>query len=181
MYSHCWRALAVVVFLASIFLVSGAHSKERAIAVGMVPEAGTSQAYLQTLAPLKAYLSQGLGQDVDLVLPTSYNQTVEDLGNGSLDFAYLGGLTYLKAHKQSGVVPLVQRTTDLEFRSLFICAASAPIHSLKDLAGKKFSYGDVNSTSGHLIPYMEMRQAGLDPDTQLHTQYSGSHAATAKA
>jgi phosphonate transport system substrate-binding protein len=49
------------------------------------------------------------------------------------------------------------------------------------LRGKKFAYGDINSTSGHLIPYLEMRQAGIDPDNDVQFRYSGSHPATAKA
>jgi phosphonate transport system substrate-binding protein len=115
------------------------------------------------------------------VIPTNYNATVEALGNGSLDFAYLGALTYVKAHAQYGVIPLVQRTSDLEFHSLFITGASSNIHSLADLKGKSFAFGDINSTSGHLIPYMEMREAGVNVDEQLKFRYSGSHAATAKA
>jgi phosphonate transport system substrate-binding protein len=122
-----------------------------------------------------------MGQPVNLIIPTNYNATVEALGNGSLDFAYLGALTYVKAHAQYGVIPLVQRTSDLEFHSLFITGAGSNIHSLADLKGKSFAFGDINSTSGHLIPYMEMREAGINVDEQLKFRYSGSHPATAKA
>jgi phosphonate transport system substrate-binding protein len=151
------------------------------INIGMVPDAGATPASLQEKAPLKDYLTQYLGHNVNLVIPASYNETIEGLGNGSLDFAYLGGLAYIKAHKDFGVVPLVQRSADLEFHSLFITAANSSIRSLADLKGKKFAFGDVNSASGHLIPYLEMRQAGVDPDTDMKYRYSGSHAATAKA
>jgi phosphonate transport system substrate-binding protein len=171
---------AVVVLGCSLVAVFGVYAQEKNVNVGMVPDAGATQAMLEEKAPLKAYLATEIGREVNLVIPPNYNATIEGLGNGSLDFAYLGGLSYLKAHKQYDVVPLVQRTDDLNFHTLFICKANSSIHSLKDLVGKKFSYGDVNSTAGHLMPYMEMRQAGLEPDTQLHTQYSGSHAATAK-
>jgi phosphonate transport system substrate-binding protein len=78
------------------------------------------------------------------------------------------------------VVPLVQRSIDLQFHTLFICGANSGIHSLQDLDGKKFAFGDINSASGHLIPYLELRQAGIDPYKQLQHRYSGSHGATAK-
>jgi phosphonate transport system substrate-binding protein len=151
------------------------------INIGMVPDAGATPASLQEKAPLKEYLALYLGHNVNLVIPSSYNETVEGLANGTLDFAYLGGLAYIKAHKDAGVVPLVQRAADLEFHSLFITAANSPIRSLADLKGKKFAFGDVNSASGHLIPYLEMRQAGVDPDADMKYRYTGSHAATAKA
>ena len=149
--------------------------------VGMVPDAGATQVSLEDKAPLKAYLARALGRPVNLVIPTNYNATVEALGNGSLDFAYLGGLTYIKAHARYGVVPLVQRSSDVQFHSYFITSAHSGIHSLGDLKQKTFAFGDISSTSGHLMPYLEMRQAGLNPDTDLKYRYTGSHPATAKA
>lgn len=151
------------------------------INVGMVPDAGATQVSLEDKAPLRIYLGRALGRPVNLIIPTNYNATVEALGNGSLDFAYLGGLTYIKAHARYDVVPLVQRSSDLQFHSYFITTADSGIHSLADLKGKTFAFGDINSTSGHLMPYLEMRQAGLNPDADLKYRYTGSHPATAKA
>lgn len=174
------RVVIGFITLFFLFQVAG-EAQNGAINVGMVPDAGATQVSVKEKAPLKAYLEQKLGRPVNLVIPTSYNATVEALGNGSLDFAYLGGLTYIKAHARYGVVPLVQRTADLQFRSLFITSRQSGIHSLADLKGKTFAFGDINSTSGHLMPYMEMRQAGIDPNTSLKFRYTGSHPATAKA
>jgi phosphonate transport system substrate-binding protein len=157
------------------------HAGNKPINVGMIPDAGATQLSIQEKAPLKEYLSRQMGAEVNLVIPTNYNATVEALGNGSLDFAYLGGLTYLKARRQYGVVPLVQRTSDLEFHSLFITGTNSGINSLADLKGKTFAFGDINSTSGHLMPYLELKQAGINVDTDLKFRYTGSHPATAKA
>jgi phosphonate transport system substrate-binding protein len=167
-------------FLGLGLLAAGLYGGDKPIAVGMIPDAGATQVSIQEKQPLKEYLMRRIGQPVNLVIPTNYNATVEALGNGSLDFAYLGGLTYVKAHAQYGVIPLVQRTSDLEFHSLFITGANSTIHQLSDLKGKSFAFGDINSTSGHLIPYIEMREAGVNVDEQLKFRYSGSHAATAK-
>lgn len=159
----------------------GLLAGDRPIAVGMIPDAGATQVSIQEKGPLKDFLAKQMGQEVNLVIPTNYNATVEALGNGSLDFAYLGGLTYCKAHRQYGVIPLVQRTSDLAFHSLFITGADSSIKSLADLKGKQFAFGDINSTSGHLIPYLEMKRAGINVDNDLKFRYSGSHPATAKA
>jgi phosphonate transport system substrate-binding protein len=172
-------AIAAVIWLSMVVLGSGAA--EKPVSVGMIPDAGASQVSIQEKTPLKEYLAREMGGEVNLVIPTNYNATVEALGNGSLDFAYLGGLTYLKARKQYGVVPLVQRTSDLEFHSLFITQANSNIHALTDLKAKTFAFGDVNSTSGHLMPYLELKQAGINVNQDLKFRYSGSHPATAKA
>jgi len=86
---------------------------------------------------------------------------------------------YVRSHAKQGVVPLVQRSSDLQFHTVFIAGAASGIHSLQDLKGKRFAFGDVNSASGHLIPYLEIKQAGLNPDTDLKTQFSGAHTVTA--
>ena len=169
-----------------VFAICGALSlalgaDEKPVSVGMIPDAGATQVSIQEKGPLKDYLAKQMGREVNLVIPTNYNATVEALGNGSLDFAYLGALTYVKAQRQYGVIPLVQRTSDQQFHSLFITGAASPIKTLQDLKGKQFAFGDINSTSGHLIPFLELKQAGINVDADLKFRYSGSHPATAKA
>lgn len=170
---------AMVLVTLGLFALGSAA--DRPVAIGMIPDAGATQVSIQEKEPLKNYLAASMGQQVNLVIPTNYNATVEALGNGSLDFAYLGGLTYVKARKQYGVTPLVQRTSDLQFHSLFVTSANSGIRSLGDLKGKSFAFGDINSTSGHLMPYLELKRAGINVDVDLKFRYSGSHPATAKA
>lgn len=150
--------------------------------VGMIPDAGATQVSIEEKAPLQKYLEQQLGMPVKLIIPTSYNATVEGIGNGSLDVAYFGGLTYVKAHTQYQAVPLVQRDVDRQFHSLLITRKNTGIDSLASLKGKTFCFGDINSTSGHLFPYLAMKNVGILPDSSLKSyRYTGSHAATAQA
>jgi len=175
-------ALAAIGAALLLAAVAQPGHAEQPIRVGMIPDAGATQVSIDQKAPLQAYLANELGRPVELIIPTSYNATVEALGNGSLDFAYLGGLTFVKAHAHYGVVPLVQRAIDRQFHSLFITQADSPIHRLADLKGKTFAFGDINSTSGHLMPYRAMSLAGIDPDKDLKSfRYTGSHVATVEA
>lgn len=165
-------ATALLFILGAVQLSAG----DKAITVGLIPD-GLSQ---RERMPLQNYLAKQMGSDIRLVTPDSYNEMIEGLSNGSIDFACLGGVTYLRAHAKIGVVPLVQRPTDLQFRAVFITGAGTPIHSLRDLKGKKFAFGDISSTSGHVIPYLELKQAGLNPDKDLDFRYSGGHPLTVK-
>jgi phosphonate transport system substrate-binding protein len=179
------RTPAHLVALATLLLAAaitsrGAQARD-GIRVGMIPDAGATQVSIEEKAPLRDYLAKAMGLPVELIIPTNYNATVEGLGNGSLDFAYLGGLTYIKAHARYGVLPIVQREADREFHSLFITHAGTSIRSLQDLKGKTFAFGDINSTSGHLMPFEALRRAGIDRDKDLKYRYTGSHPATAKA
>jgi phosphonate transport system substrate-binding protein len=67
----------------------------------------------------------------------------------------------------------------VQFHSVFITGAGSSINSLSDLKGTRFAFGDIDSTSGHLMPYRELKQAGIIPETDLQLRYSGSHPATA--
>jgi len=150
------------------------------LTVAFIPEVATTPSSYAAKQPLVDMLARATKRAVKLVIPTNYAATVEAVGNDSVDLAYFGGLTYLKARKLYGVVPLVQREADRQFHSLFI-TGRPQITKLADLRGKSFAFGDVNSTSGHLQPVKEMLDAGIDPDKDLQTRYTGNHTATAIA
>ncbi len=174
-----WRLTLAGVFS---LLAAGAPKAAEPLRVGMIPDAGATQVSVEEKAPLQKYLEQQLGRPVTLIIPTNYNATVEGLGNGSLDVAYLGGLTFVKARALYGVVPLVQRDVDQRFHSLFITRAGSGIASVAGLRGKTFCFGDINSTSGHLYPYLTMKRAGVSVDKGLKSfRYTGSHPATIQA
>jgi phosphonate transport system substrate-binding protein len=171
----------ILAVLAALAPLSAPVKAADAVSVGMIPDAGATQVSIDQKVPLRDYLSHAIGTPVKLIIPTNYNATVEALGNGSLDFAYLGALTYVKAHERYGVFPLVQRSIDKQFHSVFVTQAGAGIKSLPDTKGKSFAFGDINSTSGHLIPYSDLKKAGVDPNHDLKFRYTGSHPATLKA
>lgn len=163
--------------LVVICILAGAtlYGADRPITIGMVIDGATPE----EREPLRAYLTQAMGRQVNLASPDTYRETVAHLADGSYDFACLGALMYIRSHAMYGVVPLVQRTSDLHYLSVFITGAGSSIHSLSDLKGKQFAFGDIDSTSAHLIPSRELKQAGINPETDLKVRYSGSHPATA--
>src|SRR5438876_2853579 len=116
-----------------------------------------------------------------MTIPTNYAAVVEAIANDQVDIAYLGGFTYVQAARRAGVIPLVQRDLDQNFHSLFITNPATGIKSLNDLKGHSFAFGDVNSTSGHLMPEYFMRQANVDAEVITRAVYTGGHDATALA
>lgn len=131
--------------------------------------------------PLIAYLEKETGARVELSVPTNYAAVVEAIANEQVDIAFLGGFTYVQAQRRAGVKPLVQRERDQNFHSLFITHPDSGINSLADLKGHTFAFGDVNSTSGHLMPEYFMREAKVDPEVIAKAVYTGGHDATALA
>jgi phosphonate transport system substrate-binding protein len=148
--------------------------------VSMIPSTDPGK-LLRENEPLVAFLEKKTGRKVTLTVPNNYAAVVEALVNDQVDIAYLGGFTFVQASKRAGVVPLVQRDRDQSFHSLFITPVASPIKGLGDLKGHSFAFGDVNSTSGHLMPEYFMRRANVDPSVIAKATYTGGHDATALA
>ncbi|GAC1351856.1 MAG: putative selenate ABC transporter substrate-binding protein [Polyangiales bacterium] len=132
-------------------------------------------------AGLVSYLEKELAAHIELTVPLNYAAVVEAIAADQVDIAYLGGFTFVQAQKRAGVIPVVQRERDQNFHSLFITQPDSPIASLKDLEAHSFAFGDVNSTSGHLMPEYFMRKEGISPAVIGKAIYTGGHDATALA
>ncbi len=165
------RALAAICVLVGAAL----YGADKPVTVALVFDGLTQE----DREPLRAYLTKAMGRPVHLVVPGLYSETVAGLADGSFDFACLGALMYVRAHAKYGVIPIVRRSSDLQYHSVFITGAGSSIYSLSDLKGKQFAFGDINATSTRLIAYRELTQAGINPETDLKVRYSGSHVATA--
>jgi len=172
-----FKCLLSAAVLVAVCAPAGAplYGADRLLTVGVVLDEATRG----EREPLRDYLTKAMGRPVNLAAPDSYRETVAHLADGSYDFACLGALMYMRAHAEYGVIPLVRRTIDLHYRTVFITGADSSIHSLSDLMGKQFAFGDIDSTSAHLVAYHELMQAGLNPNTDFKSRYSGSHPATA--
>jgi len=168
------RTAAVLV---AICVLAGASldGADRPIKVGLVMDGATKE----EREPLRAYLTKAMGRPVAIESPDTFRETVDRMGDASYDFACLGGLMYIRAHTKYGVIPLVQRSTDLQYHTVFITGAGSSIHSLSDLKGKQFAFGEIDSTSGHMMPLQELKEAGIDAEAEVKLRFSGSHPATA--
>jgi phosphonate transport system substrate-binding protein len=163
------------------FLLAGAPKAADAppLRVSMIPTTDPSK-MLRDSEPLVARLEKATGRKVKLTIPQNYAAVVEAMVQGQLDLAHFGGFTFVQANKRAGAVPLVQRERDRAFHSKLITARD-DVKSLADLKGKRFAFGDVNSTSGHLMPAYFMRKEGVDPGVLDGAIYTGGHDATALA
>ncbi|HVF90372.1 MAG TPA: putative selenate ABC transporter substrate-binding protein [Blastocatellia bacterium] len=177
-------ALALLSAFTFSFACNGGNSPssapQRTLRLSMIPTTDPGKIMRESQG-FVSYLEKETGAKVDFTVPTNYAAVVEAVANDQVDIAYLGGFTYVQASARAGVQPLVQRTRDQEFHSLFITNEGTNIDSLDDLKGHSFAFGDVNSTSGHLMPEYFMREAKVDPGVISKAIYSGGHDATALA
>src|SRR5215468_7603392 len=168
---------------ALLVLMAGCTSTKNGAArlrLSMIPTTDPGK-IIRESKPFIDYLAKETGAKVELTVPTNYAAVVEAVASDRVDIAYFGGFTYVQASARAGAIPLVQRERDQAFHSLFVTQPNSAIRSLSDLKGHSFAFGDVNSTSGHLMPAYFMRQQGVDQAVIDKAIYTGGHDATALA
>ncbi|CAN5709519.1 hypothetical protein BH09CHL1_BH09CHL1_08280 [soil metagenome] len=135
--------------------------------------------------PLRAYLERSLERPVEFRFPTGYDEAQAGLVAGEVDAAMFGELAARRAELDGRIEPLVAAVgahPDLAtYRSTIITRIDSGIHDLDGLRGKRIGLVDNQSTSGFVVPRAMLREAGIDPDTELEILELGSHQAVAEA
>ena len=122
-----------------------------------------AQDRLNNNACLQDYAAEALGVEVKLFAPADYNGVIQGLLGGTIDMAWLGASAYASIYLQDpeAVDPvLVKQNLDgsIGYHSIGFARVDSGITSLEDMQGKVFGFGDPNSTSGYLIPSIEIPQ-----------------------
>ncbi|MDP2122467.1 MAG: phosphonate ABC transporter substrate-binding protein [Hoeflea sp.] len=110
---------------------------------------------------VRAYVQDLLGVETKLFTPADYDGVIQGLLGGSIDMAWLGASAYAKAYltnPEALDVVLVKTNLDgsVGYYSIGFARKDKEITSLADMKGKVFAFGDPNSTSGYLIPSVEI-------------------------
>ena len=130
---------------------------------------------------MAAALNEATGLTFEVTVPTSYAATIEEMCASPADtMAFIPGLGYAIASQLCGV--------DVAFKAIrfgypvywaeYIVARDSDIQTLADLEGKTWGYGDQGSTSGYMVPTVELAEAGITPGEQVQT---GGHNQTVTA
>lgn len=112
---------------------------------------------------VRAYVEDLLDVPTKIFTPADYDGVIQGLLGGTIDMAWLGASAYAKTYitdPEAVDVVLVKTNLDGSFayHSIGIARADSGITSLADMKGKVFGFGDPNSTSGYLIPSVEIPQ-----------------------
>jgi phosphonate transport system substrate-binding protein len=138
-------------------------------------------------------IEKATGKKVEWFFPTSYASLIESQRRGFIHIGYYGPESYIRAADASNgnVEAFAQamwgagpyRTKEDGYRSFIIVKADSPYKTVADLKGKNLALVSASSTSGNLIPKVEL---GKQLNTKLSQHfgslfYAGSHTASALA
>ncbi len=183
------RALMMAILASAWGLFSAAcggqsPSATPVVRIGAVPKESPEKTQ-EYFAPFQQYLQQETGLQVQILVPTDYTAVVEAMAAGKIEVAYFGALTYVQASKKVAIHPFAKAVIGGSdtYHSVIITLAQAPFETLTDLKDHTFAFGDISSTSGHLIPAQALLAAGIDPEVDFKGPplYTGAHNATVLA
>ncbi|MEO5332628.1 MAG: phosphate/phosphite/phosphonate ABC transporter substrate-binding protein [Magnetococcus sp. YQC-5] len=144
----CWPAVA---------------KSEDVIRLGVIPLLNSLE-LTEKFGPMLGYLEKRLGQPVKLKVPANFRLLIDALGENQLEIVYLGPVPYLHLVEQYGLKPILameELKGKKDYHGVIFVRQESPIQGLGDLAGKRFAFGDPESTMNHTLPKLMLAHAGV--------------------
>ena len=170
--------LTVMVFL--VFANAQAETKKFNMVFVPASEKGDESDYKSLISIVEKLT----GFEINTIKVTDYNAAVEAMRAGRADIAWYGGKTYIKAAEiadaeafAAGVRP---GEKNANYFAYFVVKNDSKIKKFSDIKGKVLSLNTIGSTSGDLIPQVELAKINLSTTNKDHFKnvfYAGSHDA----
>jgi phosphonate transport system substrate-binding protein len=131
-------------------------------------------------------LEQRLGRPVDVHLNIfrSYDVGIDALVDGTVDFVRFGPASYITAKQREADVRLIameQENGAKRFKGVVVVRNDSSFQKLSDLRGKRFAFGDPNSTIGRYLSQAELVKAGIRAKDLATYQFLDRHDKVAAA
>jgi len=126
-------------------------------------------------------LTEATGLSFEVSVPTSYAATIEAMcaaPERSMGFIPAAGYVIGNRHCGIEVNGAAVRFGWPVYWAQYIVRRDSNIYTFADLAGKTWAYGDPSSTSGFIVPSVELMAAGIAPGDTVET---GGHGQTVLA
>ena len=168
------------VFLSLTYNGANAHAKNYNMVFVPASEKGDENDYTGLINIVNSLT----GFEIKFIKVTDYNAAVEAMRADRAQIAWYGGKTYIKAAElanaeafAAGVRP---GEKDAGYFTYFVVRADSNLKNFADVKGKVLSLNSIGSTSGDLIPQVELAKIKLSTTNKNDFKkvfYAGSHDA----
>jgi phosphonate transport system substrate-binding protein len=175
-------SVTIAAFVLSL-VTTGTAAVEEPLILGVHPYLLPAEVVAR-FTPLADYLEKQLGRRVQVRVGRDYDQHIEAIGRNTIDIAYLGPASYVKMVARYGARPLLARIEingKPTVTGYIAVRADSELRKLADLRGKRFAFGDANSTMGTIVARHALRRAGVGLESLGGYQHLGSHRNVALA
>lgn len=134
--------------------------------------------------PFLRYLEKSTGYKFKLRFTSKNSSIIDELGAGKVHFAAVGAVSYIQGHEKHGINSLVLGLNAMDkakYQSMIVVSPTSKVKKLTDLKNKRFAFGSISSTQGHLIPRILLQEQGINLGDLAAYKYTGSHQVCAEA
>jgi phosphonate transport system substrate-binding protein len=172
----------IIFSICLIFLSFSLSADEKIYKMVFVPasEKGDESDYTNLIAITEKLT----GLNIDTIKVTDYNAAVEAMRAGRAHIAWYGGNTYVKAadiaNAEAFAAGVRPGEKDAGYYTYFVVKKDSNLKTFADVKGKVLSLNTIGSTSGDLIPQVELSKINLSIKNEDHFKnvfYAGSHDA----
>lgn len=172
--------LRLAVLLGLTFVVSGcapepAPEPATKLVVALKPDKNPEVLRAEK-TQLETFLAERLKRPVEVIIPLSGTVILEGFANGTIDLGYLSATDLVNA-RERGVASLLLAGEFPDGRtaydSYWVVKKDSPHASIADLRGKPIAFASRTSTSGFIIPLLDLQQRGFLGDDADPAGYFG--------
>ncbi len=128
-------------------------------------------AVVRQFRPVLDALERGLSRlrnepvEISMQVARTYEQGVEDLVQGRVDFSRFGPASYIEARRANPQLRIIVAEANAgkkTFNGVICVRSDSPIEDISALAGKRFAFGDENSTIGRYLAQLYLAEHGIN-------------------
>jgi len=173
--------LLIIITLISLITLS-IQAEEKTYKMVFVPasEKGDENDY-KNLISITEKLT---GFNIETIKVTDYNAAVEAMRAGRAHIAWYGGKTYIKAAEIANAEAFAAGVrigeTNANYYAYFVVKKESKLKNFEEVKGKVLALNTIGSTSGDLIPQVELAKINLfttNKEDFKKVYYAGSHDA----
>lgn len=115
---------------------------------------------------------------IKIQVSRSYEQGLKNLVTGKVDFSRLGPASYVLAKQSNSAVEMIameHKNGKKVFYGVIAVAKNSDIKSASHLKGKRFAFGDKNSTIGRYLSQQYLLRHGIREQDLASYEYLGRH------
>ncbi|MDD2775053.1 MAG: PhnD/SsuA/transferrin family substrate-binding protein [Gallionella sp.] len=126
----------------------------------------------------KQLAKQGVNVQIKMRIFPTYEEAIEAVVSGKADFSRLGPVSYVMAKMKNQDIQLIAMESshgENFFNGVIFVATDSAIRKLSDLKGKRFAFGEENSTTGRYLAQEVLLQAGITARDLAGYDFIGRH------
>jgi len=166
-----------IAFACLLFFTTAPATAQEPLTLGVHPYLSAAD-LIKRFTPLAEYLSKEVHRPVSIEVSNTYDTHIQKIGHGVLDMAFMGPASYVILTDRFGKRPILAAFETKEgklFHGHIMVRKDSPITSLRQLKGKRFVFGDRDSTMSHFVPRWMLLKSGIDVKDFSNVTFVANH------